>query len=131
MRCILTIILIFLFRVSALAQSDSASNSFETIYKKANPTIHYKYGNKKQVHDYSNNWDFDKDGKTDNVYFIGTGGAHLYYYLRVVLSSDNIVRNFPFIQSDFPVLPKDDELNKIGYRPGKKQTYFAVFNDGN
>ena len=114
---------------SSWSQSDTLTNSFERTYKKVNPTINYKYDQEKQIHDYSNNWDFDKDGTPDHVYFIGTGGAHLYYFLRVTLSSDNIVRNFTFIQSDFPVLPPDNELRKTDFKPNNNQTYFAVFDD--
>ena len=61
-------------------QIDSISNSFENTYRKSNPTLKYKYDNYAQVHDYSNNWDFDKDGINDEVYFVGTGGAHVYYF---------------------------------------------------
>ena len=53
-------------------QIDSISNSFENTYRKSNPTLKYKYDNYAQIHDYSNNWDFDKDGIN--------GGAHVYYF---------------------------------------------------
>jgi len=129
MRSILVFIILLSATINVLSQSDSLSNSFDEHYKKTNPTITYKYDNKKQIHDYSNNWDFDKDGKLDNLYFVGTGGAHLYYFLRIVLSSDNIRRDFPFIESDFPILPKEYELNKTDYRPTSDQTFFAVFNN--
>jgi hypothetical protein len=101
------------------------------VYKTSNPSVNYKYDQEKQIHDYSNNWDFDKDGKLDRIYFVGTGGAHLYYFLRIILSSDNAVRNFPFIHSDFPVLPKDEELKKAAYKPDGTQTHFAVFEQNN
>ncbi len=103
------------------------SNSFEDSYKKTNPTINYKYDSLRQIHDYSNNWDFDKDGKPDQVYFVGTGGAHLYYFLRVILSSDNLVRDFSFLQSDLPMLPSGDELSKADFNPKNGWTQFAVF----
>jgi len=68
---------------------------------------------------------------TDQLYFIGTGGAHLYYFLRIVLSADKTVRDFPFIASDFPILPTGEELTKKNYRPNPDQTFFAVFKDAN
>ncbi|MCW3073926.1 MAG: hypothetical protein JWP69_995 [Flaviaesturariibacter sp.] len=88
-----------------------ASNSFENSYRKLNPTLKYSYDNTSQTHNYSNNWDFDKDGINDEVYFIGTGGAHLYYFLKVVLSTDHKPREFDFIQSDLPSLTATDTLN--------------------
>lgn len=117
----------FLATTVAWSQSHIPSNSFEASYKKTNPTINYKYDSLRQIHDYSNNWDFDKDGKPDQVYFVGTGGAHLYYFLRVILSTDNLVRDFSFLQSDFPVLPPDDELSKADFKPINGLTQFAVF----
>ena len=87
------------------------SNSFEINYSKSNPGLRYSYDNTSQTHNYSNNWDFDKDGIKDEVYFIGTGGAHLYYFLKVVLSTDHKVRELDFIQTDFPLLTATDTLN--------------------
>ena len=125
------IYLIFLFLsvipTSAWSQEDFPSNSFELSYKKTNPEIIYDYDSIRQIHNYSNNWDFDKDGVKDQIYFIGTGGAHLYYFLRVILSSDNIKRDFPFIQLDAPVLPSDKELSKTDFNPKKSWVHFAVF----
>lgn len=87
------------------------SNSFENAYRKSNLTMTYSYDSASQTHNYSNNWDFDKDGINDEVYFVGTGGAHLYYFLKVVLSTDHKPREFNFIQSDFPMLTATDTLN--------------------
>ncbi len=87
------------------------SNSFESSYRKTNPNLMYKYDDISQTHNYSNNWDFDKDGINDELYFIGTGGTHLYYYLKVILSTDKLPREFDFIQSDFPFLTATDTLN--------------------
>ena len=87
------------------------SNSFENAYHKSNPTLTYSYDSISQIHNYSNNWDFDKDGIKDELYFVGTGGAHLYYYLKVVLSSDKKTREFNFVQSDFPFLTATDTLD--------------------
>jgi hypothetical protein len=97
------------------------SNSFENAYHKSNPTLTYSYDSISQIHNYSNNWDFDKDGIKDELYFVGTGGAHLYYYLKVVLSSDKKTREFNFVQSDFPFLTATDTLDI-----GKTQIGFIV-----
>jgi hypothetical protein len=86
-------------------------NSFESVYSKSKTSLRYSYNSTSQTHDYSNNWDFDKDGINDEVYFIGTGGAHLYYFLKVILSTDHKPREFDFIQSDFPLLTATDTAN--------------------
>jgi len=87
------------------------SNSFENVYRISNPTLKYSYDEISQIHNYSHNWDFDNDGIKDELYFVGTGGAHIYYFLRVILSSDKKVRNINFIQTDYPLLTKTDTLN--------------------
>ena len=109
--CILLIL--FIGRVGS-----AQSNSFEEKYKE-NPTINYSYDENKQVHNYSNNWDFDNDGINDELYFVGTGGAHLYFFLRLILSSDKVVRDFPYLISDYPILPSGENFNP-------KEDYFAV-----
>lgn len=122
--------LIFFFSLASTvvwSQQAMPSNSFEASYKKTNPAINYKYDSVRQIHDYSNNWDFDKDSKPDQVYFVGTGGAHLYYFLRVILSTDNLVRDFSFLQSDFPILPSEEQLNKPDFNPKNVGIQFAVF----
>ncbi|MFN8415252.1 MAG: hypothetical protein U0U66_02870 [Cytophagaceae bacterium] len=100
-------------------QGSSPINSFEIIYQKSNPTLIYSYDSIHQIHDYSNNWDLDDDSIKDEVSFIGTGGTHLYFYLRVKLSSEKKSREFDFIQSDMPILTSIDTLNfekdKIGF----------------
>lgn len=90
---------------------EDSSNSFEKDYLKSNPTLTYSYDKISQTHNYSNNWDFDKDGIKDELYFVGTGGAHLYYFLKVILSSDKKTREFNFVQSDFPILNGTNTLN--------------------
>jgi hypothetical protein len=102
---IISIFCLFFTGVS-LAQS----NSFEERYKVSNPKLIYSYDEAGQIHKYSGNWDFDNDGTKDNLCFIGTGGAHLYFYLQIVLSSDKIVRNYDWILCDMPVLGTIDEL---------------------
>ena len=117
-----------LFIVSnSKSQNYAPSNSFTEMYKQSNPTLNYKYDSINHIHDYSNNWDFDNDGLNDRLCFIGTGGAHLYFYLQVVLSTDRVVRNFPFLQSDFPALPPDTILIKQTFNPKSVHESFAVF----
>lgn len=89
----------------------AVSNSFEEDYRQSNPGLIYHYDCISQIHDYSNNWDFDRDGIKDELYFIGTGGAHLYYFLQVRLSTDKQQRKFDFILSDFPYLTSNDTLD--------------------
>ena len=114
MKSFLTILLSILSFTVFCQQTynpDSPSNSFENNYRESNPGLKYRYDDTSQIHNYSDNWDLDKDGINDEVYFIGTGGAHLYYYLKVVLSKDHKAREFDFIQSDFPLLTATDTLN--------------------
>ncbi len=102
---------------------DIPSNSFENEYRISNPTLKYSYDEISQIHNYSNNWDFDNDGIKDQIYFVGEGGAHIYYFLQVVLSSDKKVRDLNFIESDFPFLNETIKLNSEKTNAG-----FAVLN---
>ena len=117
----------FAWTTRIYSQKDLPTNSYDILYSKNNPSFTYKYDNLPQTHNQSDNWDFDKDGKTDQLFFVGTGGAHLYFYLRVILSSDNKTRDLDFIQSDDPVLPTDTEIKKPDYVPEKNNTNFSVF----
>lgn len=63
---------------------------------------------------YCNKWDFDGDGKMDSIYFIGNGGVHTYFFLRIILSSDQKVRNFPFIQLDMPYFQSRELFERLG-----------------
>ena len=111
-------------------QDDTPSNSFEAHYAAAGITLHYSYDNDRVMHNYSGNWDLDRDGIPDEIYFIGTGGAHLYYYLRVVLSSNRKVRDFKYLESDRPVytppLPGDAAGSS---RIADKLTVFSVLQE--
>lgn len=122
-----SVLWVLLVAHSSIAQVDNFTNSFEQIYQQTNPTLNYMYDQDKQIHNYSNNWDLDNDGVNDEVFFVGTGGAHLYYFLRIVLSSDKIVRDFSFLESDFPVLSAAEALTKMDFNPEKHQIQFAVF----
>ncbi len=88
-------------------------NSYKEIYSRTRPTLNYMYDEGTQTHNYSNNWDIDGDGKPESISFIGNGGAHLYFYLQIRLSKDNIVRDFPFLVLDFPLLGSIEQLKNV------------------
>ncbi len=111
--------------IDAMADSAGISNGFGEQLKKSCPSLRYHYDSISQIHNYSDNWDLDNDGILDGLYFVGTGGAHLYYYLRVILSSDKRERNLTFIETDFPLLAATDTLNFDPASPG-----FAVAEAG-
>jgi len=77
-----SMLLTFSTLIAFSQQKNQLSNSFESQYRKSNPTLKYSYDNISQIHNYSNNWDFDNDGVKDEIYFIGTGGAHLFFFLK-------------------------------------------------
>ncbi len=110
----------------AYAQQELVSNSCQPYFDHHKRSIHYSYSVSSQIHDYSNNWDFDGDGTTDGLYFIGTGGAHLYFYLRMVLSSDKEVRDFPFLELDMPCLGDISELKNSKFYPPPIFPQFVV-----
>jgi hypothetical protein len=114
MKVLFTVVLV-IFTLTSFSQKadiiDTPSNSFESQYRITNPTLIYSYDTINKIHNYSNNWDFDNDGIKDELYFVGTGGAHLYYFLKVVLSTDHTPREFSIMLSDYPMLTSTDTLN--------------------
>ena len=110
MKTVLAIIILILFSFTANAQPDSAdldifpANSFAKNYHRSYPTLIYSYNDSGQIHNYSGNWDLDGDEKKDSLFFIGNGGVHLYYHLRIVLSSDKVKNDFSFLLFDLPYL---------------------------
>ncbi len=64
MKILITIILtactltVFSQQINRL---DFPSNSFENEYRKTNPALTYSYDSAVQTHNYSNNWDFDRE----------------------------------------------------------------------
>jgi hypothetical protein len=112
MKWIMLISVLFYFS-SSKAQDNSfgdsaVTNSYKEVYQKDNPELKYSYNDEKQIHNYSANWDIDGDGKADSIFFIGNGGAHLFYHLRVILSSEKIIRDYKFISIDLPLLKTFD-----------------------
>lgn len=110
MKFIFMITLIWFIPLNSLAQDHDSvmqtlpSNSFANDYKTTHPSLKYSYTDSTQTHNYSNNWDFDGDVQKDSLYFIGTHGAHLYYYVSIVLSSNHQTYNFEFLEIDAPYL---------------------------
>ncbi|MEP7163542.1 MAG: hypothetical protein ABI741_02550 [Ferruginibacter sp.] len=94
----------------SVAGSAQISNSYEAYYTKHYPELKYTYDDNSQTHSYSDNWDFDGDGKKDSLSFVGNGGAHLYYHLKLKLSSTNVTTNFTWMLLDFPVLGRVEEI---------------------
>ena len=128
----LFILFVLLTNIS-LAQSglihEVASNSYAEIYKKKYLTLNYFYNIDTQTHDYSDNWDFDGDGKNDSLFFIGNGGVHLYFHLEIQLSSDKKTYNFPFLAIDNPFLYKEIKLDNNGNPDIFRQFIVANFDD--
>ena len=79
-----------------------------------NGFLHH-YNAKTQVHNYSGNFDFDGDIDSDSMYFVGTGGAHLYYYLKIRLSSTKKTYEFHEIQIDVPKVREVLDLAKTNF----------------
>ncbi|MFK7783980.1 MAG: hypothetical protein AB8B56_02630 [Crocinitomicaceae bacterium] len=75
-------------------------------------TINIKYSHiqKTNTHDYSENWDFDGDGKKDSIRFESDGGAHLQFFLVISLSSESHPQYFDWIFTDDPLLQPLDSL---------------------
>ncbi len=110
------------------AQSDSAvvlpeSGHIQLIYNIRTKTKNMSYN-------YSNKWDVDGDKKNDSLYFIGNGGAHAYFYLRIQLSSTAQLLDYPFLQLDMPYLNKVELLDKYGKNPGLQWVMHDFDNDG-
>lgn len=129
MRVIFFAVIFLLPLAASHAQSDSVqvvSNSYKSSLNIKHPSLNYDYHTSGQIHDYSNNWDLDGDHKTDSLFFIGNNAAHVYYHLRIVLSSDNKVNDFPFLEFDFPCLGTIDELKNASFYPPPRFPQFVV-----
>lgn len=105
-------IFLFLFNIIFSQKLEPFNGSYKKKYEIEKPEIKYEYLRKKQVHNYSGNWDFDGDNIKDQLYFIGNGGAHLYFYLKIILSSNKKKHDFNFILLDRPVLVDLIKLEK-------------------
>ena len=134
--------------LTAYAQTDTvnveAGMSFKSVYAKTNPALKYSFNRYSLIHDYSGNWDLDGDGVPDKVLFVGNNGVHLYYHLVIILSTDDELRDFSWINIDIPALGDASDLVKLSdpgaYLPqfavgdfegnGKPQIYISMDNSG-
>lgn len=82
-------------------------------------------------YNYSGKWDFDGDGTTDSLFFIGNGGAHAYYFLRIVLSSDQVRRDYPTVHLDMPYLSSAQTLSATKSNPMVQLVIHDFDRDGN
>jgi hypothetical protein len=80
------------------------------LYRPQNTSMAYSYDSSTQTLNFSGNWDFDGDGLMDSFFFVGNGGAHLYFHPKFVLSSNRKVWNLGWIELDFPLLSSIVEL---------------------
>jgi len=104
----------------------SGSNSFYAYNKAHQPNLQYHYDSARQIHDYSGNWDLDADGTADSILFIGNGGAHLYFHLRIILSTHNSINDFPFLEFDMPYAGSIQDLEKASFYPPPALPQFIV-----
>lgn len=122
------------FPLTSSAQLDSTQQliphdaaSFESYNRKHHPNLKYSYDIKRQIHNYSGNWDFDGDGECDSLYFIGNGGAHIYFYLCVVLSSEKKKRTYKSLCIDMPFLGSKNDIKPAITNPTLPQFVVADF----
>jgi len=106
-------------------ENDNHNSPFKRYMMKSDPKINIH--DSMEVYDYSDKWDFDGDGKTDALYFLGSDGAHVYYSLRIILSSDKKVRDFPYLSIDCPYdFGNIDSLRKANFFPPPVFPQFVV-----
>lgn len=125
MKSHLLIAILLLFSKFSLAQSDSLAYYYVEVPDSEHAEILYNPQIKTYSlsYNYSNKWDFDLDGQNDSLLFIGNNGVHRYYYLRIVLSSDHIVRDYPTIQLD---MPYPNEKADLGANASTSVSLFSV-----
>ena len=128
MKALLLIAFIIFGFKCCFAQTDSVS-----IINK--PNAQYIYNSQTRSsnlsYNYSNKWDFDGDKKMDSLYFIGNGGAHAYFYLQIILSSDGLTRSLPTVQIDMPYPATAEALKKSSKNPGVQFVVSDFNKDGN
>lgn len=111
--------LILMFIVLGFQFCFSQTDSVKIINEEYAQYIFNKHTKTKNLsYNYSNKWDFDGDTKPDSLYFIGNGGAHSYFYLKIILSSDNLSRDFPTVQLDMPYIHTIESIKMWNKNPG-------------
>lgn len=81
-------------------------------------------------YDYSGLWDLDGDGIKDSVLFIGNSGAHTYFYLRIILSTEGTRQDFTTTYLDMPYLETIGNLKIMGKSPGVQFVVHDFDDDG-
>ena len=123
-KTILTILSILAFTVIN-AQTDSTNTEFVEIPNDEYAV--YQYDSVLQVdiltYQYSNLWNIDNDGIADSVSFIGNGGTHTYFYLKIRLSSSKEWTVYPTFQIDMPYFEEIENIEEWN----SDLTQFAVF----
>jgi len=104
-----------------ISQAQTDSSDVESVSAPYSDKIVTWYDSSLQTaiasYNYSNTWDFDGDAKNDSLVFVGTGGAHAFYFLRIVLTSDNRLHEFSFIEIDMPYISALTDLKREGDNP--------------
>lgn len=126
MKTFVMTMLCLLASSSTWSQDELPMNSLANVYAQNNPALVYSYHSSTQTHHYSGNWDFDNDGQMDQLMFVGNGGVHLYFHLRLILSSDNYVRDYPFMSLDMPMLPSEEYSSRKDFNPLYMQCPLSV-----
>lgn len=128
MKFLLHILFLFYAVIESNSQVDSSLNDIKPpCFHEANEKIKMKYNIESQTYDYSGNWDFDGDGETDSIAFIGNKGVHVFYHLKIVLSANKNKQEYSFLELDFPCLGNIKDLKKAGFYPPPVFTKFVVF----
>ncbi|GLB48769.1 hypothetical protein [Neptunitalea lumnitzerae] len=113
---LLHLILFFITYTNTYAQdtvNPLPTNPYESFYNDNFSHLKFEYNDSLNILNLSNNWDFDGDGISDNLKFIGKGGVHLYFYLEVQLSTNNTLFKFKDLDTDMPYLGDVSELKSV------------------
>jgi hypothetical protein len=130
----LFMLILFLAATLTLSYAQSDSAEFELVTPPFPEYVIYRYD--PLLHDtiasynYSNKWDFDGDKKNDSLIFVGTGGVHSFFYLKITLTTNNQTREFPFIELDMPYLTNFEDLKKNKDNPGLQFVVHDFDSDG-
>jgi len=117
---------LFLAKIS-LAQNDTLKvvngEYSQYIYNEASKSNNFSYN-------YSNKWDFDGDNLKDSMFFIGNGGAHSYFYPKIILSSNGLSYDFTSVQIDMPYFTSIETLNYWKLNPSIQFVVYDFNSDG-
>jgi hypothetical protein len=130
----LSLSIIFLFLNLSIGFAQTVSSGLEPPSWPYSEYVVYRYDSTLQlkipIYNYSNKWDLDGDNKNDSILFIGNGGAHTYFHLRIVLTKDNLIRDFPTFHLDMPYVGKIETLKEWGKHPGVQFVIHDFDSDG-